>query len=148
MPYIEKLKMIKLEKGLTNKQISELGDVPLPTVTRVFNEATMNPTFETITRIAKGMGVSLDELAGFKSPDEQPIATPILETLSSNAELLKEKDERIAELKEQNAKLEAEKDAVRHEKRRITSVLIMIVLILVVGLLLDLLNGDIGKFRY
>lgn len=148
MPYVEKLKMIKEEKGLTNKQISDLGNIPLATVTRVFNENTINPTFETIVGIAKGIGVSLDELAGFKNPDDAPITTPIVETLSSHSELLKEKDERIAELKERNVKLEKEKDDIRHEKRRITSVLIMIVLILVVGLLIDLLNGDIGKFRY
>lgn len=148
MPYVEKLKTIKKDKGLTNKQIADLGNIPLATVTRVFNEATMNPTFETIIGIAKAMGVSLDELVGFKQPDELPIATPIVETLSSHSELLKEKDERIAELKEQNAKLEADKESIRKEKHKITSVLICLVIILVVGLLIDLCNGHIGRFRY
>ena len=97
----------------------------------------------------------------------------IIETINSHIELLKEKDERIQELKEQNenlraiigklkestdktiAALEAEKNDIRHEKRKTTSALICVVLILlglafvlVTGLVVDLLNGHIGKFRY
>ena len=148
MPYIDKLKMIKEEKKLTNKQISELGNVPLPTVTRVFGESTPNPTFETIIGIAKALGISLDELIGIKQPDETPIINPIVETLNSHSELLKEKDERIAELKKQIELLEKEKNTIRREKHKITSVLICIVAVLVTGLLIDLLNGHIGHFRY
>ena len=148
MPYGEKLKLIKKERRLTNQEIHKLCDVSLPTVTRVFDEESQGGQFETYVSLARGLGFSLDELAGLKQPDEPQLPSPVVETIHSYSELLKEKDERIAELKEQNAKLESEKDAIRHEKRRITSVLIMIVLILVVGLLLDLLNGDIGKFRY
>ena len=71
MPYSEKLKMIKEEKGLTNAVISETGGVPLSTVTRVFNERTPNTSFETMVGLARGMGFSLDELAGLKQHDEQ-----------------------------------------------------------------------------
>ena len=64
MPYVEKLKMIKEDKNLTNMEIANLSNIPLATITRVFNGQTPNPTFETISRIAIGMGVSLDELCG------------------------------------------------------------------------------------
>lgn len=173
MPYGEKLKSIKKERNLTNKQIHEMCDVSLPTVTRMFDEDSQGGQFETYVSFARGLGFSLDELAGLKQPDEQPIPSPIIETISSHAELLREKDERIQELKEQNEKLqtafnelkikdektivmlEKEKQDIRHEKRKTTSALICVVLILlglglvlVVGLLIDLLNGDIGKFRY
>ena len=167
MPYGEKLKKIKKEKGLTNMQIHEIcNDVSLPTITRVFDEESRGGQFETYVSLARGLGFSLDELAGLKQPDEQPLATPIIETFNSHVELLKEKDDRIQELKEQNEKfqaafnelksssdktislLENEKKDIRHEKRKITSALIGLVLILVVGLLIDLLNGHIGKFRY
>ena len=166
MPYGEKLKAIKKERQLTNAQIHELCKVSLPTVTRVFDEESQGGQFETYVSLAKGLGFSLDELAGLKQPDEQPIASPIIETINSHAELIKEKDQRIQELKEQNEKLQAafnelkikdektiamlekEKKDIRHEKRKITSALIGLVLILVVGLLIDLLNGHIGKFRY
>ena len=173
MPYGEKLKTIKKERGLTNAQIHEMCDVSLPTVTRVFDEGSQGGQFETYVSLARGLGFSLDELAGLKQPDEQPIASPIIETINSHIELLKEKDERIQELKEQNenlraiigklkestdktiAALEAEKNDIRHEKRKTTSALICVVLILlglafvlVTGLVVDLLNGHIGKFRY
>ena len=166
MPYGEKLKTIKKEKNLTNVEIHKVCNVPLATVTRVFDEESRGGNFETYVSLARGLGFSLDELAGLKQPDEQPLSSPIIETFNSYSEILKEKDERIQELKEQNAKLqtafnelkdadsktiallESEKKDIRHEKRKITSALLCLVLILVVGLLIDLLNGHIGNFRY
>lgn len=141
MPYSEKLKMIKEEKGLTNAEISKVGNLPLPTVTRIFNGNTANASFDTYVAIARGMGISLDELAGLKQPDEQAISSPIIETLSSYSELLKEKDERIAELKE-------EKEHERKERRRLTGVLAVLVTLVLIVLAIDLLNGDIGHIRY
>ena len=166
MPYGKKLKSIKKERNLTNAQIHEICNVSLPTVTRVFDEESQGGQFETYVSLARGLGFSLDELAGLKQPNEQPLAAPIIETFNSQSELIKEKDERIQELKEQNEKLqtafnelkdadnktiallEKEKKDIRHEKRKITSALIGLILILVVGLLIDLLNGHIGNFRY
>lgn len=166
MPYGEKLKSIKKEKNLTNAEIHKVCNVPIATVTRIFDEESQGGNFETYVSLARGLGFSLDELAGLKQPNEQPLAAPIIETFNSYSEILKEKDERIQELKEQNEKLQAafnelkgssdktinllekEKKDIRHEKRKITSALIGLVLILVVGLLIDLLNGHIGKFRY
>ena len=155
MPYGERLKTIKKDKNLTNSEIHKICNVPLATVTRVFDEDSQGGNFETYVSLARGLGFSLDELAGLKQPNEQPLASPIIETFNSYSEILKEKDERIQELKEQNAKLEAsfnhlekEKSEIRTEKRKITSVLLGLVLILVVGLLIDLLNGHIGNFRY
>ena len=166
MPYGEKLKTIKKGKNLTNAEIHKICNVPLATVTRVFDEESQGGNFETYVSLARGLGFSLDELAGLKQPNEQPLESPIIETFNSYSEILKEKDERIQELKEQNAKLEStikdlkesnnktveivekEKRDIRTEKRKITSALIGLVFILVVGLLIDLLNGDIGNFRY
>lgn len=147
MPYVEKLKMIKSEKGLTNAEISKLGDIPLPTVTRVFNESTTNPTFETLVGIARALGVSLDELVGFKQPDEQPLAPPIVDTLNSYSELLKEKDDRIQELKE-------DKNVIRKEKNKLVTMLVALVVILValvtilVWFNIDVRNGNFGQFKY
>ena len=148
MPYGEKLKSIKKEKRLTNAEIHKLCNVPLATVTRVFDETSQGANFETYALLARGLGFSLDELAGLKQPDETPLPSPVVETINSYSELLKEKDERITELKAQNAALEKEKQIVRREKHKIASVLIALVGILVVGLLVDLLNGHIGHFRY
>lgn len=140
MPYVEQLKMIKEDKNLTNIEIANLSNIPLATITRVFNGQTPNPTFETISRIAIGMGVSLDELCGLKQPDAPPIPSPIENTLNSYSELLQEKDIRIKELKE-------EKERERKDRYRITSVLICVVCFLLLLLAFDLINGQVGYFR-
>ena len=134
MPYVEKLKTIKEEKELTNNDIATLSNIPLATITRVFNGQTLNPTFETISKIAFALGVSLDELSGLKQPDEQPIPSPIETTLNSYSELLQEKDKRIKELK--------------NEKLTFIIILLIYVTFLIVLLAIDMLNGHFGHFQY
>ena len=119
---------------MTNAEIAKVGNIPLATVTRVFNERTLNPTFETIMGIAIGLGVSLDELVGLKQPDASPIASPIETTINSYVELLNEKDNRIKELK--------------NEKRTFIVILIFFVTFLLVLLAIDMLNGHFGHFQY
>ena len=137
MPYVEKLKVIRDEKKITNVEIAKISNIPLATVTRVFNGQTPNPTFETISRIALSLGISLDELIGLKEPNESPVAPPIETALNSYSELLQEKDIRINELKE-------EKERERKDRHRITCVLICVV-ILLVGLLATLLYLDLNE---
>lgn len=139
MPYVEKLKMIKNEKGFTNAEIAQVSQIPLATVTRVFNGQTPNPTFETIAAIAIAMGTSLDEVIGIKQPEAPPVSSPIENTLNSYVELLKEKDDRIKELKE-------EKEKERKEKYKLAVILIGILGVVIVLLGLDLLNSDFGYF--
>ena len=148
MPYVEKLKMIKEEKKISNAEISKVGNIPLATVIRVFNGQTLNPTFETITGIAIGMGVSLDELAGLKQPDAPPIPSPIEDTLNAYVELLREKDEKIRERDNTITELKAERDSERKVNRRLTGVLVLLVTFVLIILSIDLLNAHIGYIRY
>lgn len=141
MPYVEKLKMIKEEKGLSNVEIAKISDIPLATITRVFNGQTPNPTFETISRISFALGVSLDELSGLKKPDETPLPSPIENTINSYAELLKEKDDRIKELKE-------EKNVIRKEKYKLAGALISIIVANLALFMIDIMNGHFGYFLY
>ena len=141
MPYVEKLKMIKEEKGLTNAEIATLSNIPLPTITRIFNGSTLNPTFETISQMAIALGASLDELIGIKQPDAPPVSSALENTLNSYSELLKEKDNRIQELKE-------DKEVIRKEKYKLISVLVGIIASLIVLFAVDIVNGHFGYFRY
>lgn len=144
MPYVEKLKTIRDDKKLTNVEIAKLSDIPLATITRVFNGSTPNPTFETVSKISIALGVSLDELTGLKQPDDTPISSPIENTLNSYSSLLVEKDGRIIELKEE---LQRE----RKEKNRMVGVLLALSVFNAVSLAIlaiDLLNGQFGLFRY
>lgn len=131
MPYVDKLLTIKDEKHLSNSTIAKVGDVPLATVIRVFNKTTTNPTFETITRIAIGMGVSLDELVGLKQPDASPIASPIENALNASAELLSDKNYQIQALKD-----EVEKQ--RNEKHTIICILSFVIAFLLVILAISI----------
>lgn len=146
MPYGEKLKLIKKERGLTNSQIYEMckDKVSLPTVTRIFDEESQGGQFETYVSLARCLGFSLDELAGLKQPDEQPIPSPIIETISSYSELLKEKDERIKEKDATIKELIEDKKSIRKEKNRlmfVTLVLGTLVSAAAVLFAINLLNG-------
>ena len=141
MHYLDKLKALKEEKDLTLAEIAKLSNVPLPTVTRIFNGQTPNPTFETFSQIAIALGASLDEITGLKQPEAPPIATPIENTLNSYAELLREKDDRIRELKE-------EKEKERREKYKLAIALGCFVAFVLIILTVDILNGHFGYFRY
>ena len=141
MPYLEKLKAFKKEKDLTNAEIAKLSNIPLATITRIFNGHTPNPTFETFAQIAIALGASLDEIAGLKQADEPSIPSPIENTLNSYADLLKEKDDRIKELKE-------EKERERREKYKLAIVCVGLFTVLAIILTVDILNGHFGYFRY
>ena len=141
MEYLKRLKDLKEERDLTNAEIAELSDVPLATVTRIFNGSTPNPQFDTIARITIALGGSLDVVASLKQPEAPHIASPIETTLNSYAELLKEKDERIKDLK-----LEAQE--MRKEKLRFAFAFACVVGFVLVLLTIDMLNGHFGYFRY
>ena len=141
MPYLERLLQLKKEKKMSNEEISKLSGVPLATVTRIFNGHTLNPSFETFTHIAIALGASLDEIAGLKPPESTPIDAPIETALSAYSELLKEKDERIKELK-------AERDKEKREKHKILWVLLGILILGAVILGVDIANGHFGYFIY
>ena len=146
MPYIEKLKALKEERQLTNAEIATLSNIPLATITRVFNGHTENPTFETFVQIAIALGASLDEIAGLKIP--QALASPIESTLVSYAELLREKDERIREKDDTIVMLKEINQQERTQRRRTLWFLGCLVVALLIVLMIDILNGNIGYFRH
>lgn len=141
MQYLEKLKALKEERELTNAEIARLSNIPLATITRIFNGSTPNPTFETISQIAIALGASIDELTGLKTPEAQPLTSPVETALTSYAELLREKDERIKDLKE-------EKEKMRKEKFAFGIALACVVAFVLILLTVDIMNGNFGYFRY
>ncbi len=148
MPYLERLKALKEERNLTNAEIAKLSNIPLATITRIFNGSTPNPTFETFAQIAIALGVSLDEIAGLKQPEAAPVIAPIETTLSSYAELLKEKDERIRE-KDETIKLLKELGVQdRLQKKRLLWFIGIFVFFVIGVIFFDMINGHFGYFRY
>ncbi len=152
MPYIERLKAIRDERGFKNTVVSKLADIPLATVTRIFNGSTPNPTFETFVKLSIALGVSLDEIAGLRQPEAPPLDAHIENTLVSYAELLKERDERLREKDELIASLkEAYKNEMNLRKRILCSMgifMALLVVALIFVVTFDMSLGDIGFIRY
>lgn len=148
MLYINKLYEIKKTKSFTNAEIAKLSNIPLATITRIFNGSTPNPTFETIAQIAIAMGVSLDELTGFASEVSSDVNFSVGSTLNTYADLLAEKDERI---KEKDKVIEILTDMNKQSRTQLKRVLwftVMFALLIAVILFVDITNGHFGYFRY
>ncbi|MCT4544336.1 MAG: helix-turn-helix domain-containing protein [Vallitalea sp.] len=56
-----RLREIRIEKGLTNKKISELSGVPIRTIEDIIKRGDCK--FSTAVKIAKGLNITLEELA-------------------------------------------------------------------------------------
>ena len=65
--WLENLKTLKKEKGLSIKQIADKTNLPERTVNRILSGETDNPYVDTLHRIVTVLGGSLDDiLAEFK----------------------------------------------------------------------------------
>ena len=134
-----KLAAMKARCGLSKQQIADKSGVPLSTVMRVFSGQTDNPTFHTVHDIVKAMGGSLNEL-----DDVQPPPTPekVPEKVLEMYETQVHQYETQIQQYEQQAK---QKDKWM---KFLFIACASLTAILVGILLLDVLNGNIGYFRY
>ena len=60
--WLDNLKELKKEKGMTSKQIADETNLPERTVTRIFSGDTDNPYVDTLHRIVTVLGGSLDSI--------------------------------------------------------------------------------------
>ena len=56
------IKQYRQDNGLSQDKLSKLADLSLNTVVKMELDESPNPTIETIQRIAKALGVSVDDL--------------------------------------------------------------------------------------
>lgn len=90
--WLENLKELKKNKGMTSKQIADATKIPESTIKRIFAGDTVDPYVSTIHRIVTVLGGSLDQILA-----------------DTNAVLIPEK---VAEVKENAQVVEAERDLV------------------------------------
>ena len=64
------IRCIRKEKGMTQKQLGEACGIAEPTIRR-YELGKLNPKFSTLQIIAKGLGVSTDDLIDFSDPEEK-----------------------------------------------------------------------------
>jgi len=56
------LKKLRKQKGLSQDRLSKLADVSYNTVIKLESGRITNPTIETLQKLAKALGVSVDKL--------------------------------------------------------------------------------------
>jgi len=56
------IKRLRQEKGISQDRLSKLADLSLNTVVNIETGNNLNPTIETIERIAKALEISINEL--------------------------------------------------------------------------------------
>lgn len=70
------LNTLKDKRNLSWQDISDLSNVPIPTLRNIFSGATQNPGIQPIVAIVKALGGSLDEALDLvPSSPEQPLHT-------------------------------------------------------------------------
>ena len=56
------IKNVRQEKGISQDRLSKIADLSLNTVVTVESGANPNPTIETLSKIAKALGVRVEDL--------------------------------------------------------------------------------------
>jgi transcriptional regulator with XRE-family HTH domain len=56
------IKKLRKEKGISQDRLSKLADLSLNTIVNIENGNNPNPTIETLQKIAKALGVSIEEI--------------------------------------------------------------------------------------
>jgi transcriptional regulator with XRE-family HTH domain len=57
-----KIKQLRNKQGLTQDELARKSDLPYTTLTKVETNVITKPTIQTVMKITKGLGISLDEL--------------------------------------------------------------------------------------
>lgn len=112
--WLDNLKELKKQSGMSAKQIAEKTNLPERTVSRIFSGDTANPLTDTLRRIVAVLGGSLDDLF---AESKTVIANTDLIALQAEydkllAELATLQDENVS-LKDKNVALEVENDRLR-----------------------------------
>ncbi|MEA5085072.1 MAG: helix-turn-helix transcriptional regulator [Lachnospiraceae bacterium] len=65
---LEKINMYKKEKGITNKELSEITGIPKSTIDKITSGTNPNPQLETVKTIVYALGKTLGDLM-----DDEPV---------------------------------------------------------------------------
>ena len=58
----DKIKQLRNKQGLTQDELARKANLPYTTLTKIETNVITKPTIQTVVKIAKGLGVSLDDL--------------------------------------------------------------------------------------
>jgi transcriptional regulator with XRE-family HTH domain len=78
----DRLRMARQAKGLTLRQVSEAGGISVTYLSDLERGALRNPTLDTLTGIARALGVSINDLLGVSDPAETDGSAQLPEALA------------------------------------------------------------------
>jgi predicted transcriptional regulator len=149
------LNTLKNKGNFTVETIAKLSGVPEATVRNIFSGKTEDPRFETVSSIVIAMGGSLDAIySAVKTEDVEANAViTIKETFNQRIADLKEHYEhRLAEKDKHYERLlaEAEKhiETIKLDKRWFRIGFVVSIFIFAMLCIAELLNPNLGWFRY
>ena len=58
----QKIKVWRKKKDITQDALAKKADIPYTTLAKIESDVIQNPSLKTITKIADGLGISLDDL--------------------------------------------------------------------------------------
>lgn len=119
---------------MTSKEIAEKSNVPESTVTRILSGKTENPTIITVMAMTKAMGGTSADIF-----DDDAQIIPSANVIVSDAE------------KRHSEVVDLYREIVETKNKWIKFLMIWnisITVFIILLLILDLMNGDVGFFRY
>ena len=58
----DKIKKIRNKQGITQDELARKADLPYTTLTKIESNVITKPTIQTVVKIAKGLGITIDVL--------------------------------------------------------------------------------------
>lgn len=58
----DKIKLLRNKQGLTQDELARKSDLPYTTLTKIETNVITKPTIQTVMKITKGLGITIDEL--------------------------------------------------------------------------------------
>ena len=58
----DKIKVFRIKQGLTQDALARKCDIPYTTLTKIESNVITKPTIQTVAKIAKGLGITIDNL--------------------------------------------------------------------------------------
>lgn len=149
------LNALKNKGNFTYETISNLSGIPEATVRNIFSGKTEDPRFETVSALVNSMGGSLDAIytAAKKEGVEANAVIAIKEAYEERIALIKEQYEhRLTEKDKYYERLlvEAEKhiETIKLDKRWFRIATVASVIVFALLCIAELLNPNLGWFRY
>lgn len=96
--WLDKLKELKKNKGMSTKQIAEKTDLPERTIARIFSGETDNPYVDTLRRIVSVLGGSLDDIF---AESKTVVGNQDLATAQAEVERLTAEIKRLTDINEE-----------------------------------------------